>query len=78
LRRCKRGKTDFNNYTLEHLIEVARELGLVERARGRSLHGVRDYRNFVHLRAELREKRGVSNDDATIAVRAIIQMVESL
>ncbi|BBN97134.1 hypothetical protein GCM10008960_41890 [Deinococcus sedimenti] len=49
----------FHDWTLTDLIQVAEQAGWLHRARGKLGHVVRDFRNYVHPREELRQQTSI-------------------
>ena len=65
----------FSEWTLQNLIDVARELGLVGEDVAKHAHAVRDFRNYIHPRQQIRENftpRMVTAEIADKVLRAAI------
>ena len=61
-----------DKWTLQDMISVATEIGLIPEARSKSIDQVlRDYRNFVHPRKEVRSKHACGKAEAMMAVGAL-------
>lgn len=65
----------FSEWTLQNLIDVSRELGLVGEDVAKHAHAVRDFRNYIHPRQQIRENftpRMVTAEIADKVLRAAI------
>ena len=65
----------FSEWTLQNLIDVTRELGLVGEDVAKHAHAVRDFRNYIHPRQQIRENftpRMVTAEIADKVLRAAI------
>lgn len=62
---------DIRKWELAKLIDVAVELGLVNKGVERLSHSVREYRNLVHPGNELRNKLSVETEEAKIAIEVL-------
>lgn len=61
-----------DDWKLKDLIEVSVELGIIVGEREKTIdHVLRDFRNFVHTRAELQSKHELGEADATLAKGAL-------
>lgn len=66
---------DPGDYKFGQLIDVCEGVGKLERATARLLHGVRDFRNFVHARAEAKQRRPVGRQESEMAVRGLLMLL---
>lgn len=65
----------FGEWTLQNLIDVSRELGLVGQDVAKYAHAVRDFRNYIHPRQQIRENftpRMITAEIADKVLRAAI------
>jgi hypothetical protein len=62
------------DYKLHQLIDVCAQLG-TEKALAKFLHGIRDFRNFVHARAEAKQRHSIGRQEAEMAVRGLLMLL---
>ncbi len=61
-----------DDWKLKDLIEVSIELGIITKDRGNTIDQIlRDFRNFVHARAELKSGHDITEAEATLAKGAL-------
>jgi hypothetical protein len=72
------GNKLIEKYTFFELIKLAEDLAILSSQRCNMLHGVRDFRNFVHLEREAKEQNLVSMHDARMAVDALFVVIAEL
>ena len=68
----QKGKLEDGEWTLAALISIAEEIKVLTRERARTIDQVlRDYRNFVHPKKEIRAAHECSESEAMLAVGAL-------
>ena len=71
-KKLKANDLSNGNWKLVHLIEVADEIGLLPAKRKETIDQVlREYRNFVHANAEIRNSYSINDGEAFMAVGAL-------
>lgn len=68
----------FSQYVLANFINVSVKLGVLEDTTGKTGHGIRDYRNYIHPIEESKQKYPISENDANISSQFIFKLLNEL
>jgi hypothetical protein len=62
---------DLHFWDLVDLVDVAKEIGLLNKSVGHLSHGLREFRNLVHPGKQVREKVSLTEEEAEISSRVV-------
>jgi len=66
------------DYTLENFVDVAFQLGIIEKGIRDFAHGIRDYRNYIHPSKEANQKHSITQRDAIIACQTVFKILDEI
>ncbi|MCK4642535.1 hypothetical protein KAU32_02740 [bacterium] len=70
--------TKLEVWTLENLIDVSEELGLIDFGVKGFSHSLRHYRNLIHPGKEIRDKLTIASEEANIAIQVLKILIRQL
>ncbi|MCB9935086.1 MAG: hypothetical protein H6840_05275 [Planctomycetes bacterium] len=74
----RKAPADADSYRFEEALSVLRHMGVLTSAVSHVARGIKELRNFVHPAVQKRQRGGVSDAQALLALQAVAALVEEL
>jgi len=67
-----------DDWSLKNLLDVSENLKILATPSAKMGHGIRNYRNYIHPKEEIKQKHPISSHDANIACQFIFKLLDEV